>query len=408
MKLTQKGIDAMPRPSSRREIADDGVVGLYLVVQPSGSKSWAYRYRFGGVPRKLTLGAYPALSIKDGRDAARSAMATLDRGRDPADDKRREKQARLDGTSSVDHALNEFITLHVKARNRPTTIATTVGFIDGLVRPAWARRSLKSISKADVNSLLRSIVERGTPATANRTHAILRKFFGWCAEQAILEVSPAAGVKAPAKSNTSDRVLTNDEIALCWAACDRIGWPFGPMVQLLLLTGQRRSEVAGMRWAELDLRSTSPTWTIPKERSKNAKAHTVPLSDLAVQVINALPRVASDAGYCFTTNGEASVSGYSKGKARLDAAMVAVMVEAGLGDGDRPPTVDAWRLHDLRRTAATGMAGLGTAVHVVEAALNHVSGRISGVAAIYNRFEYADEKRVALQTWANHLRNLTA
>ena len=192
------------------------------------------------------------------------------------------------------------------------------------------------------------------------------------------------------------------------AAFDQVGWPFGPFSKLLLLTGARRDEVASARWSEFDL--AAKAWTIPKERAKNGVAHEVPLSEAALRILGALPRIEAgrrSAGLVFTTNGVTPVSGFSKAKTAIDAAILAARRERGVQLGRDPATVQApeeWTFHDLRRTVASGMAGLGFPPHVVEAALNHRSGTIKGVAAVYNRYSYADEKRAALDAWSRRLR----
>ena len=182
------------------------------------------------------------------------------------------------------------------------------------------------------------------------------------------------------------------------------------MVKLLLLTGQRRDEIASATWDEFKLGSPAPEWIIPRERAKNNQAHAVPLSNAAVAVLEALPRIKSAARYVLTTTGEAPVSGFSRAKRGLDAAMLAIARQEATERSEDPVkvTMAPWRLHDLRRTAASGMAALGQPVHVVEAVLNHRSGTIRGVAAVYNRHDYLEEKRRALSAWANLLDDITS
>jgi integrase len=180
------------------------------------------------------------------------------------------------------------------------------------------------------------------------------------------------------------------------------------MVKLLLLTGQRRDEVASARWSEFDLGADMPAWTIPKDRAKNGKAHVVPLSPAVVEILDSLPRVKDEVDFVLTTTGKTGVSGFSRSKALLDATMMEIAKEEAdaRGEKDFEPQIVPWRLHDLRRTCASGMAELGQPVHVVEAVLNHKSGSIKGVAAVYNRYEYAEEKRRALFAWATHVTSL--
>ena len=176
-----------------------------------------------------------------------------------------------------------------------------------------------------------------------------------------------------------------------WLAAAALGWPFGPLVQLLILTGQRLGEVAEMTWGEIDL--AGKMWTLPKERCKNGRAHQVPLSPQALAILESLPRVDSERGLVFTTNGKTPISGFSKARARLGAAL---------------PDAPHWTFHDLRRSAATGMAALGVAIPVVERVLNHVSGSFGGIVGVYQRHGYFDERRDALDRWARHVEALAS
>ena len=200
----------------------------------------------------------------------------------------------------------------------------------------------------------------------------------------MLAINPAAGVKPPAVEKSRDRVLSEDEIKAFWTGCDKLGWPFGPAFKLMLVTGQRRDEVAGIRWDDLNIENA--LWTLSRTQTKSDRLHEVPLSSLALEIIQSVPRTGE---HVFTTNGRTPISGFSKAKRELDEA-------AKLAD---------WRIHDLRRTVASGMARIGVAPHVIEKVLNHAGGQISGVAAIYNRHGYADEKAGALDAWSRVIQN---
>ena len=242
------------------------------------------------------------------------------------------------------------------------------------------------------------MVDRGSPINANRLLAVLRRMFNWSVERGLVERSPCDKIRAPAAEQARDRILGDDEIRAAWQAFEGVGWPFGSIAQLLILTGARRDEIAEAGWSEIDLQAKS--WTVAKERSKNGVAHEIPLSDAAIQIIKSLPRIGGkDDGFVFTTTTRAPVSGWSRAKAQVDKAMLAVMQADS--ESLNPPA--HWTLHDLRRTAASGMAGIGIPPHVVEAVLNHKSGTIKGVAAVYNRYTYAAEKRAALDAWSRRL-----
>ena len=261
------------------------------------------------------------------------------------------------------------------------------------------------MKKSDIHDLLDEIVDRGAPIVANRTLAVFRRLCNWAVERGIIDTSPCDKIKAPAAEESRDRVLTDDEVRLAWGAFERVGWPFGQIAQLLLLTGARRDEVASARWNEIDLNAS--TWTIAKERSKNGIAHEIPLSEAATNILRSLPRIGDKRdALIFSTTGRTPVSGFSRAKEAVDTEILVALKERAVESGLTPEDVlapERWTLHDLRRTAASGMAGLGIAPHVVEAVLNHRSGTIKGVAAVYNRYTYAAEKRQALDAWARRL-----
>ena len=394
--LTVRTIDTLATPETRREVPDGLVNGLYLVLQPSGARSWAVRYRnAAGTPRKHTLGSYPAIDLKSAREVAQSAFVEVARGGDPAAAK---KAARAGANAPTDRDLvekvvDQFIERYAKTNTKAETAAENKRMLEREVVKPWRGRRLGDITRADVHDLLDAIVDRGSPVAANRILAALRRMCGWAVERGIITSSPCDKVKPPTAERSRDRVLSDDELRRLWIATDAIGWPFRDLVRLLMLTGQRRDEIGRMRWSEIDL--DAALWTIPKERAKNGQAHLVPLSAPAVAIIKALPRIGGgkEAGdYVFTVTGKTAVSGFSNAKERLDKLM---------GEG-----TPAWVFHDLRRTAATGMARLGTLPHVVEAVLNHISGSKAGVAGIYNRAAYSEEKRHALDAWGGFVERL--
>ena len=413
--LTAKALEALKPGGARREVPDGHTRGLFYVLQPSGSASWAFRYRFAGKPKKLTLGPSPALDLKSARQMAGEAAQALARGDDPAAAK---QEAKLSARAEAKHmaepardlvetVVETFVERYAKKQTRERSWRETARILEREVVEAWRGRRLSAIKRADVHDLLDKIVDRGAPIAANRTLAALRRMCAWAVERGIIDVSPCEKVRAPASETTRDRALTDDEIRAAWAAFDGAGWPFGPLAQLLLLTGQRLREVGEARWSEVDLEAK--TWTIPKERAKNGVAHEVPLSEAAIRILKALPHIETGSrspAFLFTTNGRTPVSGFSHAKEGFDKAMLTALRKAAIERGEDPDKVEApehWTLHDLRRTAASGMASQGIAPHVVEAALNHKSGSIKGVAAVYNRYSYSTEKRSALDAWARRL-----
>jgi integrase len=430
-KLTDRTIVQMKLAESRREVPDGGCPGLYLVIHPSGAKAWALRFRSPvdldedrqRKAKKLTLGPLAndatddepqigrPLSLSQARVLATGALEQVRRGIDPTHERRTEKAASRDeaisrSVNTVDAAIVEFLARYrgpKKRGLRDSTRHLTAYYLGlkpdpenpggwvktgGGVLKRWSGRPLVSITQHDVRALVEAIDDGGAPVSANRTLTTLKTLFKFYVKRGLLAVSPAELVDAPAAEESRDRTLTDDEIKAVWKAADVAAYPFGRLVQTLLLTGARRDELREAPWAEFDL--DGAMWTLPADRTKNGREHSIPLSDTAVQILTGMPRIKG--GLLFTTSGDTPFSGLSKAKRRLDEAS----------------GVQGWTLHDLRRTAATGMADkCGVAPHVIEAALNHISGDAKrGVAGIYNRAKYADEIRKALQAWADYLDGL--
>ena len=394
--LTPKGVEgAKPDPAGRYELPDPALSGLYLVVQKTGVKSWALRYRFAGKPAKLTLGRWPMMGLAEARSAASEALEKIERGKNPAVEKKATKAAKLEAQLSdrdkVRTLIAQYHRRHLSTLKSGDVVRRE---LDRFVVAAWGERDLHDITRRDVIDLLDGIADSGRVVTANRVRAYLNKFLSWAVERDILPMSPATGVKPVAKEASRERVLTDDELRWFWAACEAEGFPWGPMGKVLLLTGQRLNEVAQMTRGELQ----GDLWHLPAERTKNGRAHDVPLSGAAQAVLAEVAAVAiGDGPFLFTTTGRTPVSGFFKARAHLAAAMEALAAK----ERGQPVAIPRWTFHDLRRTAATGMARLGIAVRVTEAVLNHVSGTGGGIVAVYQRHDYADEKRQALAAWAS-------
>jgi integrase len=243
-------------------------------------------------------------------------------------------------------------------------------------------------------------MERDKQVMANHVHGAVRTFFNWCRDQKLITRSPVDGVKAPGHEVPRHRVLTDNELRAVWAGATEIGYPFGDVVKLLILTAQRRLEIANMRWAEVSpeaLEGSGAVLRLPQERVKNKRPHELPLPEAVVAILRSLPRVDGGGDWVFTSNGVKPTNAFSKSKSRLDKIC-----------GVNASTGSAWTLHDLRRTAASGMARLGIALHVIEKILNHQHGQISGVAAIYNRYSFMAEQREALERWSRFVLDLVA
>lgn len=378
----------IPVPAEGRVQYPDGKLpGFGVRVSSNGLKVFYLTYRFAGQSRRMVLGRYPYKSLAAARAEAHTAIGQIARGIDPQKTVS-DEPAPAGKSLTFAKALDQFVQLYCSQHNRPSTAAETERVLRSVFLPDWQNRDLQAISRQDILGILDAIVARGAPSAAIHAYAAIRKFFTWCVERDLVEISPCLHLKPPAKKHSRERVLSDDELVKLWKASREIGYPFGAIFQLLLLTGQRRGEVVGMRWTEIELKQGM--WTIPGARTKNGKAHSVPLTPRVRAILKALPRFES--AFVFPARGkpEQPYSGYSKGKRELDAL-------ADLHD---------WTLHDLRRTAATGMAELGVPPHVVEKILNHSTGSFAGVAGVYNRFEYRSEMRSALRLWAAHIKKI--
>jgi integrase len=396
---------AKPAPNEDRTAYFDAAFpSLALRVTSNGAKSFALFYRVKGRQRMLTLGKYPALRPQQARVEATNALELVRSGVDPAEEKRKRRDER-DPEEDTFGALAElYLERHVKKHNAASTYAEAKRDLERNVVPKWRRRPIASLADADVIDLIDSIAARGADSQARHTYARLRAFFNWVVfERRRLKTSPMQGMKPPGKERERDRFLSDDEIRWFWQGCDKVGWTFGPLFKLLLLTAQRRDEVAGMERAEIDLEKRE--WIIPPERMKRDLEQQVHLSEATLAVLRpVLARRRASKRLIFTTTGETSVSGFSRAKRRLATEMVKMKRKGAR----KAVEIPQWTLHDLRRTAASGMARLRIAPHVIDRILAHKEGTIRGVARIYNRFEYLEERRDALEAWGRYVEHLIA
>jgi integrase len=426
-KLTKRAVDAAQVGSKDSFIWDTEVPGFGLKVTPAGKKLYVLQYRLGGrgtPTKRYAIGEHGAAYTPDqARDLAIRLRGKIKEGADPQAEKRA-KAAPGPKRQTFPETADAFLRQAAK-RLRPSSYREWSRIIERDVNPKWRNYHTADITRSDVRELLRVITDRGAEIQANRTLARLRTLFNWAVEQDIITVSPCAGLKPMKKEIARDRALSEDEIRWFWTACNQLGSPFGPLFKLLLLTAQRRDEVGTMEWPEIDIEKR--LWVIPREKAKNDRAHEVALSDLAMEIIASIEEESSKldhlkaSSFVFTTNRKTPISGFSKAKERLDGEIERqARKAAGLPEEDKayrqalglraedelPKQVPDWILHDLRRTAATGMAKLGISPHVVDRVLNHVSGAIRGVAAVYNRHSYFQERRRALEAWAHYVETL--
>lgn len=376
--LTDKTLEALKPQIRRYEVHDLYCPGLSVRVSPEGRKTFTVKYRYGVKQKRLTIGVYPRMPLEKARERAMDYLRQVDEGSDPSERRRQPGY-------KVGAVVEDFIRQHAKPRNRKWMENERV--LNRELVAVFGERDIREIKRGEVLELMDAAVERGAHYQANRILAYVRRLFNWCVERAIIDVSPINGLKAPTKEVSRERVLSDDEIKALLRSSRNDVYPFRQYVPLLMATAQRRGELASMVWAEVDLKAKQ--WVIPAERSKNGKAHVVPLSAFAIAKLKEVPRFL-DCDYVFTTTRRSPISGFSKALRRLWEAT---------GSSD-------WRLHDLRRTAASGMARAKVQPHVIEKVLNHISGTISGVAAVYNRYGYDAEKHAALEDWGAFLESL--
>ena len=385
IRLTKSVIDALPTSKSDVVYWDGGYPGFGVKVTPKGRKVFIVLYRTAGAGsklRKYTIGSYGRVTLHQARVAAQKVFAAKLEGRDPAAEKRAARRRIV--ADRVEDLLETFIAQRLSQNRSGGEIAR---LLRREVGKTWAGRSIHEISKRDIVDVVSAIEQRGAPVAANKTLKSIKTFLRWCVGRAVLDQSPAEGVPLPSKEVARDRVLDDEELTRVILAARQIGGPYGGIVEFLALTGQRREEVARLPWEELDL--ASRIWTIPKSRTKNAKAHVVHLSEQSVDV---LQRGNPRGPLVFSLLGSKPFQKFSKGKRLLDQFS----------------GVTGWWLHDLRRTCVSGMARLGVAPHVADKILNHSVGTISGVAAVYQRHEFLAERREALERWGTHVARLVA
>lgn len=399
-KITKRTVDAL-QPSAKAALMwDDELRGFGLKVTPAGNKVFLIQYREGGrgsSTKRYTIGTYGSPWTPSGaRAEAERLLVEARKGALVSRAERNRLVRDLAFTPYSELFVKEYVKREWKASH-----ADAEAIFRLHIRPIFKSKPLPDIRKSDVAALFDSI-PREKAGLRRKTHAVLSRMFRWGVGRGDLDRSPMEGVEVPAAPGSRDRWLNDDELRLAWLAAGDLGYPFGPVYRLLIGTGQRREEVAGLDWKELH-RSIAE-WHIPAARAKNGHATTV---HLTAAMKAELDKVAGAEkwprkGFVFTTTGESAVSGYSRAKSRLDRAMMALAQKEAKVAGDDPDqvSIDPWRAHDLRRTFATGMQRLGVRFEVTEAILNHVSGSKSGVAGVYQRHDWKHEKRDALDAWA--------
>jgi len=391
MRLTKATVARLALPDGAQEklYFDESLPGFGLRIRFGGKRTWIAQYRMGTKQRRVTLGTVETFDAEEARKLARAALAKVQLGTDPQLEK---AKARAQAAVTLGSVVGDYLGRHAIKRQRASTYRETERYL----RKTWASlddRPLGKVSRADVAAHLGRIAE-DSPYAANRARAALSALFAWAIAEGLAEANPVVGTRRPADEIARERVLGDDELVA--VSREAGSGDFGAIVRLLILTGQRCNEVAAMTWAEVDF--AGGIWRIGADRTKNHRAHDVPLAEPAAAILRQLAeRVGREDRALVFGSREGPFQGWSNSKSALDAR-----VASALGR-----TPELWRLHDIRRTVATRLADLGTLPHIVEAVLNHISGHKAGVAGIYNRASYASEKRAALDLWAHRVTELT-
>ncbi|MFZ5671731.1 MAG: tyrosine-type recombinase/integrase [Pseudomonadota bacterium] len=433
MKLTDAVLRKYRPGTGRDEIFDDSLGGFGVRIT-AASKSFFFIRRINGEKVRFSLGKYPPAgvapsstgftSLADARRQAFDILDKIEKGGDPREEYAVRKQAKAEEQpDTFASAAKLFLEQYPKAKGKPLSEPTLKGYRWALGVPApatsertirkkkpnesptmkWAARPVSQITAQDIGKILDRFEADGHLASARLFRAYLHKFFGWCAEprRKLVPANPVSGITLDAKPQDfkRDRVLPISELQAVLKATDGLvkgleakggkkvtGEAQRAFIWTLVLLGQRREETSLMKWSDLMLEGDTPIWKIPAENTKNGRPHEVELSPEAVEIISKLPRLGD---FVFTTGGAKPISGFSKIKNALDKGLA----EAGA-------KLEPWRLHDLRRSFSTGLGNLGFAPHVIEAAINHISGGKAGVSGLYNHSKYADDCRRAFAGWA--------
>jgi integrase len=335
-------------------------------------RTWIVMTRVRGRQIRVTLGRYPKIKLQKARELAREKIHQAARGEDPRGAKRPAET--VPGTFAA--TAKEFTERHGAGERWKKE---TARILEKDVVPRWGTRRPEEITRTEIVELLDEIADRGATIQANRTASVISRFFNWMLDRGVIETSPAVRLPKPGTETKRERILSDEEIRKLWPVWERMGWPFGWIFQFLLVTAQRRGQAAGLKWSEFDFERKA--WTSP---TKAQHLHEIPLSTLALQIIGRVER-CEGAKLLFSTTGETAASGFSK----------------AVFDATQKSGVDGWSPHDLRRTAATGMARLGVSKETIARVLDHAEGGVTG--PVYIRAQYLGEKREALERWSRHL-----
>jgi integrase len=425
MNLTERKIEKLTTDHGRKDrlVFDDAQRGLAVRVTATGGRTYLCQYTIHGHKWRVPLGSCSAVSLAKAREAAAAVMGDVAKGRNPAAERKAaaaaERARRVRNRLTLRVLIEDWKRIHLTGR-RPSYAAEAVRALHYAFGD-YLDDSAEDLDRAVVVRVLDALTRRRErkggegagkapgAAITGRTAAYGRAAFAWAVKRGSVRANPFAALPVVKAAAKRERVLSDAEVVEIWQAAGEASEPFGPIIRLLILTGQRRGEVAGMTWGELSDDLT--IWSLPAERTKNGIVHNVPLSTPVRGLLQ--PFMREDPGkrhassqLVFPGVAGTPFAGWSKAKVALDNAIMARRAKAAeTGGKPRVPLVP-WNVHDLRRTVATGLQRLGVRLEVTEAVLNHISGSRGGIAGVYQRHDWAAEKRAALDAWATHVRSI--
>jgi integrase len=370
--LTTASVENIKPPKQgSMEVFDLGYPGLALRVGHGGAKSFEIFYRTGGKLRRESLGRWPEISLAAARDAWRKTRESIAKGEEP------QREGKSNATL-FEKAIEEWLRRD-QSNNKASSLYQVTRLVEYDLLPAWRGRAIDAINKKDVIALLDSICDRGAVVKSRRVYSALHRFFKWAVSREIVLTHPMSGLERPGSEQSREHVLSDAELAKVWKGAGKVR-VYGDVVKLLALTGARLNEIAQLRWDEIK----GDHILLGNGRTKTGIQHCIPLSKPAKALLDAMPHIGD---YVFSLSGTKPLTSWSRAKADIDKA-------TGVSD---------WRIHDLRRTCATGLQRLGVQLQVVEACLGHTSGSRGGIVGVYQRHDFAAEKRAALTAWAEHV-----
>jgi integrase len=395
-RLTATTIRTLVLPPGKADhvFFDSDLPGFGLRVRATGAKTWMVQYAVAGKTRRMVLGSPAVLDPGKAREAAKDLLATVRLGRDPAGEK---AVTRAKAAETFGALLPRFLERQ-RARLKPRSLEETERHLVAHAKPLHGR-PIEAIDRRTIATRLAEIAKASGPAASNRVRTSLSAFFSWAAREGYVESNPVAFTNKAVENGSRERVLTDEEITLIWRSVGDS--QYGAIIKLLALSGARRDEVASLRWSEIDL--DAATITLPPARTKNRREHVIPLSESALAILASKPRRTEADGTprdLVFGYGRRGYQDWSGSKTDLDARIAAARKGRAALD---------WTLHDFRRSLSTALhERFGVPPHVVETVLGHVSGHKGGVSGIYNKAAYLDERRRALQRWAEHIENLVS